>query len=75
MTEPLSLAALIRARAKHLIIAGDPCQLGPILATPATVTVSGKADHVACGLRPALWHNEFDVHRSPSRNGGQPPWV
>ena len=41
MTEPLSLAALIRARAKHLIIAGDPCQLGPILATPASVTLPG----------------------------------
>ncbi len=45
MTEPLSLAALIRARAKHLIIAGDPCQLGPILATPARVTVAGRASH------------------------------
>ena len=45
MTEPLSLAALVRARAKHLIIAGDPCQLGPIIATPAAVTVEGGAGH------------------------------
>jgi len=45
MTEPLSLAALFRARAKHLIIAGDPCQLGPILATPAAVSVAGGAGH------------------------------
>ena len=43
MTEPVSLAALIRARAKHLIVAGDPCQLGPILAMPAALTLSGES--------------------------------
>jgi superfamily I DNA and/or RNA helicase len=41
VTEPLSLVALIRARAKHVVIAGDPCQLGPILAFPPAVIPNG----------------------------------
>ena len=41
VTEPLSLMALIRARAKHVVIAGDPCQLGPILAFPPTMSPKG----------------------------------
>jgi len=37
MTEPTSLMPLLRARARHLIAAGDPCQLPPVIASPAVV--------------------------------------
>ena len=38
MVEPLSLLPLLRARCKHLVLAGDPCQLPPMVASPAMTT-------------------------------------
>ena len=38
MVEPLSLLPLTRAHCKLLVVAGDPCQLPPIIAHPAATT-------------------------------------
>ncbi|KAG2493974.1 hypothetical protein HYH03_007901 [Edaphochlamys debaryana] len=38
MTEPLCLVPLLRARARFLVAAGDPLQLPPVIASPATLT-------------------------------------
>ena len=38
MVEPLSLLPLTRAHCKLLVVAGDPCQLPPIIAQPAATT-------------------------------------
>ncbi|KAK9800288.1 hypothetical protein WJX73_004434 [Symbiochloris irregularis] len=42
ITEPLSIVPLVRSSTcRHLLIAGDPCQLPPIISSPAQVTPSG----------------------------------
>ncbi|GMH36180.1 hypothetical protein BSKO_04048 [Bryopsis sp. KO-2023] len=38
MMEPLSLMPIIRAKARFLIAAGDPCQLPPVIARPALLS-------------------------------------
>ncbi|KAG2430776.1 hypothetical protein HYH02_013615 [Chlamydomonas schloesseri] len=38
MTEPLCLVPLLRARARFLVAAGDPQQLPPVIASPASLT-------------------------------------
>jgi len=40
MVEPLSLVPIMRAGAGYLIAAGDPCQLPPVIASPATISTS-----------------------------------
>lgn len=42
LTEPLSLVPIIRARAKAVILAGDPLQLGPVLTAPSQVSMMGE---------------------------------
>lgn len=38
MVEPLSLLPLTRAHCKLLVVAADPCQLPPVIASPAATT-------------------------------------
>ncbi len=41
MTEPVSLIPLLQAKARLLVAAGDPCQLPPVISSPAQVTAAG----------------------------------
>jgi len=42
MTEPLSLAPIIRSKCKYIIAAGDPCQLPPVVCSPERVQGGGE---------------------------------
>eukprot|EP00890_Picochlorum_soloecismus_P000564 jgi/Picsp_1/1508/NSC_04986-R1_prematurely terminated mrna decay factor-like len=42
MTEPLSLAPIVRSKCKYIIAAGDPCQLPPVVCSPERVQGGGE---------------------------------
>ena len=42
MTEPLSLAPIVRSKCKYIIAAGDPCQLPPVVCSPEKVQGGGE---------------------------------
>lgn len=52
MTEPLSLAPILRSKAKYLLACGDPCQLPPVLVSPSQLTSvnSSLPPDSFCGL-------------------------
>lgn len=45
MIEPLSLMPILRSKAKYLVAAGDPCQLPPVISSPAQVSSPAPNGH------------------------------
>ncbi len=66
MTEPVSLIPLLQAKARLLVAAGDPCQLPPLIASPAQVSAacSGQQQGQQQGLLRPLFKRLADMGHS-----------
>lgn len=69
MTEPLSLAPIIRSKCNYIIAAGDPCQLPPVITSPENVDGGGQGllrplfvRLASLGCQPYLLRTQYRCH-------------